>query len=266
MHAQRSPIPAARARPALSGWIKASYTMFAGAAVAVFLTHAGGQYWYAEFALVASVVALWYEQRLLASMTALAVLVPELAWTIGFLALLLGGVDPLGLARPLFETQMPLSVRLASASHVVVPTVLAWLVYRLGYDPRALRAQTFLAWIVLVLGVALAPALAGGVSGTLAMAARLREAWLPGWLWVALLMITYPVVVYLPAHLLLQQLFGPAHHRLLGRAGRLFRRGAGPRLASARRRGRGRASAPGLALHARLRDFADFALVRRRRR
>ena len=55
-------------------------------------------------------------------------------------------------------------------------TETVWLVYRYGYDDRALMAQTLLAWLVL-----------------------------PATLWLALM---YPLLVYLPTHWLLGRSFG----------------------------------------------------------
>ena len=255
-------------RAAVSRWISLPYTVFAGAVVAVDAAQPGVLlFWFADIALIASVLALWYEQRLLASMAALAVLVPALLWNIGFFARLLGGVDPFGLASHLFEPEVSFLVRLASLAHVVLPVLLLWLVSRLGYDPRALPMQTLFGWAVLMAGVVLTPLLASSMDGTLAMGARLRQAWLPGWLWVALLMIAYPVLVYLPAHALLQELYGPARRRLARRIARYFMHR--PRTAAAARphaAGREPMRAPNGRFQARLRDFADFALVRRRRR
>lgn len=262
MSVQQAPVPDARDRPALPGWLRVPYTVLAGTAVAVYAGFPGTlPYWFADVALLASALALWYRQRLLASMMALAVLVPALAAYGGLVALLLGGVDPFGLARSLFPTEAPLPLRLASLAAAVLPLVLAWLVYRLGYDPRALRAQTLLGAAVLILGAMLAPVLDGARGGSLELAAALREAWLPAWLWIAVLALLYPVVVYLPAHLLLQELCGPPGRRLHRR----LRHRSRPTIAVPPPGGRGRARAPGPVLQARLRDLVDFALARRRR-
>jgi hypothetical protein len=49
----------------------------------------------------------------------------------------------------MFDARRPLWIRAISLFHVFLPVVLAWMVWRLGYDRRALVAQTLLAWVVL---------------------------------------------------------------------------------------------------------------------
>jgi hypothetical protein len=261
VHLARTAGPrAATTRP-----LAACYTVGAGAVLATYAADPGPAFvWFADFALVASVIALWCGQRLLAGMAALAVLVPGLAWTAGFLLRLLAGVDPFGLAGHLFAPDTGVLTRAAAAVHVVLPALLLWLIHRLGYDARAFVAQTLCAGAVLGVGVVLAPLLADGPVPSLAMSARLAQAWLPGWLWLALLLVAYPLLIYLPGHLLLQALFGAPRRRQPRPAYlELWRRSSRVRVAPA---GRGREAFPGRGLQARLRDLADFALVRRRRR
>ena len=48
----------------------------------------------------------------------------------------------------MFDPDKPRYLRALSLFHIVLPLTLLWLVARLGYDARALVAQTMLAWIV----------------------------------------------------------------------------------------------------------------------
>src|SRR5690606_2724045 len=135
--------------------------------------------WLLEAALGAAVLALWLERRLLASVAALAALLPQLAWDIGFVAQLLGGADPFGLAAPAFLPDVPRSARAAALAHFGFPALLLWVLARLGYDARALRVQTLFAWSVLALSYGLAEAGVSGLPGSLGVGDNIVRAWLP---------------------------------------------------------------------------------------
>jgi len=71
---------------------------------------------------------------------------PELLWNITVFTRLLTGVRVSGLADYMFDTRIPKWIRALSLFHVVLPVLMLWMLHRLGYDPRALPAQTALAW------------------------------------------------------------------------------------------------------------------------
>ncbi|HEX7044377.1 MAG TPA: hypothetical protein VF203_07165 [Burkholderiales bacterium] len=221
------------------------------AAVAAFallytIQTAGSFLWFLEAALGAAFLALWLESRLLASIAALAALLPQLAWDIGFTARLLGSADPLGLAAPAFIPGASWSARAVAFVHFGFPVVLLWMLVRLGYDARALRVQTLLTWLTLALSYGLAETAASRIPGSLGVGDNLARAWLPGPFWLLVAMLAYPLLVYVPTHFVLRA--------LCGRSAAGVRRGA----ADAARGGPG---------HARRRAAAvlRFVLLRRRR-
>src|SRR5205823_6373509 len=71
----------------------------------VYLVHYGPTnfLWFSDIALVVTGIALWYESRLLASMMAVGVLLPELLWNVSFFSRLLAGVRVSGLADCMFD-------------------------------------------------------------------------------------------------------------------------------------------------------------------
>jgi hypothetical protein len=81
-----------------------------------------------------------------ASMPAVGVLPLELAWTVDFLA----GGRLIGLAAYMFDAGLPRYLRSLSLFHLALPPTLLLLLYRFGYDERALVCQTLLTWIVLI--------------------------------------------------------------------------------------------------------------------
>ena len=185
------------------------YTVFVCVLVPAFWVEHGPQnfLWGSDIALFVTLIAVWIENRLLVSMMTLAVLVPELAWNIDFVVRLVFGPEaaPLRGTRYMFDPEISLFVRGLSLFHVALPVLLVWLVYRLGYARRALLYQTLLLWIVLPLTyVATDPA--HNINWVYGLG-REPQTWMPGPLYVAMLMLAMPLVFYVPVHLLFSRLF-----------------------------------------------------------
>lgn len=190
-------------------WLKLAYTAFVLVLVPVYwLRAAAGPrnfLWFSDLALFGGVAALWLESSLVASTMAVAVLIPELTWNVGFFARLLTGRSPVDLADYMFDPQERWYMRTLSLFHVFMPIVLVWLVARLGYDDRALVAATALAWIVLPLTYVLTHPRynINRVFGP----GRTPQRRLHPLVWLGLLMAGMPLLSYFPAHLLLRALF-----------------------------------------------------------
>jgi hypothetical protein len=188
-------------------WLKISYTLFICILVPIYWKQYGpGNFlWFSDIALFVTAAALWLESSLLASMMAVSVVVLESIWIIDFLIGLIAGSPVIGLSAYMFDSKIPLPIRALSLFHVVLPILLLWLLYRLGYDRRGLLAQTLLAWIVLPLSYFLTKRTDNvnwvyGVSGG-------TQKWMPAPLYLVLLMIAFPLALYLPTHLVLKRLF-----------------------------------------------------------
>jgi len=191
-------------------WLKASFTLFVAVLVPVWWLEYGPAnfLWACDIALFVTLIALWRESRLLASMMAVAVLVPELLWNLDFFARLFAGRDLIGLDATgyMFDVATPRWRRGLSLFHVFLPLLLLWLVAQLGYHVRAWLATTALCWIVLPLSYLFTDPARNtnwvfGLGGA-------PQTWLPGPVYVAVLMLALPLGVYLPTHLVLKWLFG----------------------------------------------------------
>ena len=191
-------------------WSKALYTAFLCVLVPVYWIHWRPKnfLWFSDIALLTTAVALWLESSLLASMMLLAIALPELGWNADFFGRLLTGRHVLGLSAYMFDHETPRFLRALSLFHVALPIVLVWLVARLGYDERALVAQTAVAWIVLPLTYWLTSE-DDNINWVYGPGTR-RQSWMPPLAYLALLMVVFPVVFYLPVHLLLRALLGHA--------------------------------------------------------
>jgi len=188
-------------------WIKFAYTLFAAVTVAVYAVKYGpGNFlWFSDIALLAAVPALWLESSLLASMMTIGILLPEVFWNVTFFGRLFTGKRLAGLTDYMFDPQKPLFLRSLSLFHVFLPVLLLWMIARLGYAPGAWIAQTALAWIVLPMTYWFTDPqkninwVYGPGSGP--------QKRLPALIYLCLLMIFFPAVIYFPTHLLLQTLF-----------------------------------------------------------
>jgi hypothetical protein len=161
--------------------------------------------WFSDIALLVTALALWLESALLASMMTLAIALPELAWNVDFFGRLLSGRQFLGLSAYMLDASLPRFLRALSLFHVGLPLVLLWTVHRLGYDPRAWALQTVVALVVLPLTYAVTEP-ADNVNWVYGPGSK-PQTWLSRRAYLVLVMLFFPLVVYLPTHLLLSALF-----------------------------------------------------------
>jgi hypothetical protein len=189
-------------------WLKLGYTLMVAAIVPVYFVHYGPAnfLWFSDIALIATAVALWAESRLLASMMAVAVLLPELLWNVSFFSRLLARVRVSPLADYMFDRAIPLWIRALSLFHIPMPLVLLWMVHALGYDARALPAQTALAWVVFPVTYALTDP-KENINWVFGPGGEPQRR-LPPRLYLLLVLLVFPLIVYVPTHFLLTALFG----------------------------------------------------------
>jgi hypothetical protein len=189
-------------------WIKVAYTLIVAVIVPVYLAYYGPAnfLWFSDIALIVTGVALWLESPLLVSMMAVGVLLPELLWNVSFLTRLLTGVRVSGLADYMFDTRIPKWIRALSLFHVVLPVLMLWMVHKLGYDPRALPAQTALAWVILPLTYAVTKP-EDNINWVYGPGARPQRQVSPP-LYLAFVLIFFPLIIYMPTHLLLRAVLG----------------------------------------------------------
>ena len=188
-------------------WLKVGYTLFLCLLIPVYWEHYGpGNFlWFSDIALLLATGALWLESPFLTSMIALAVLLLDIAWNLDFFAHLLTDTSITGLSAYMFNRKTSLLIRALSLFHIVFPILLLWMLSRLGYDKRAFIMQTLLAWIVLPLSYFFTRR-SENVNWVHGFGNKPTR-WLAAPLHVLLLMILFPLVIYLPTHFLLQTFF-----------------------------------------------------------
>jgi hypothetical protein len=185
-------------------WVKLAYTLFLCVLVPVYWVRYGPQnfLWFSDLALFGAAAALWLENRLLASMMTVGVLLPEVFWNVSFFARVATGIRLGGLTDYMFDRKLSRFLRGLSLFHVVLPALLVWMVARLGYDPRAWLAQSLLAWVVLPVTYLVSDP-SENINWVFGLGGA-PQRWMPPLAYLALLMVGFPLLVYLPTHLLLE--------------------------------------------------------------
>lgn len=188
--------------------LKVAYSALVALIVPFYVVHHGwlNFLWFSDIALLALVPGLWLEQRLLISSLAVATLFFEIGWWLDFGLLLTLGQAPLQIADYMADADSPLFLRSLSLFHLALPPLMLWALYRLGYDRRAWRYASIGVLILLPLTRLLTEPQANinwvyGPGGP--------QALLPGPLYLVLLMLVMPLLVFWPTHRLLARLFPP---------------------------------------------------------
>ena len=201
------PLPHTWRTKRIPAWAKITYATALLVIVPIYAFEHGlaNFLWFSNVALILAAVATVLEHKKLASMIAVGVLIPELAWNFDLFIALVTGSHPLGLTRYMFQADIPLIARLLSLYHVILPPLLIYLLYQLGYHHHAWRTQIILGWAVLLATYTLTDP-----------QANINWAFGPGeepqtfthpLAWLAIILIAYPLLIVLPTHAILRLIF-----------------------------------------------------------
>jgi hypothetical protein len=190
--------------------LKIAYTVFVCVLVPIYWRQYGPAnfLWFSDIALLAMVPAFWLENSLLVSMMAISTLFFEAIWNVDFFFRLATGKSLTGLSAYMFDPKIPLFIRGLSCFHIILPLLLIWTVHRLGYDRRAFCWQTIVAVLVLPLSYLVSNP-QENVNWVYGLGQR-PQTILPPPAFVILLMVLFPIAVYLPTHLLFARIFRAA--------------------------------------------------------
>jgi hypothetical protein len=192
-------------------WFKIAYTLFVCFLVPIYWRRYGPAnfLWFSDIALLVTMPALWLESPLLASMMALAVTLPEVAWNVDFFVRLTTGASLMGLSGYMFDRTIPLFIRALSLFHVGLPLILVWMLYQLGYDKSAFLTQTLVAAIVLPLSYLFGDP-QRNINWVYGFGERPETRIAALW-FLAFLILMFPLAISLPTHLVLGKVFGSAN-------------------------------------------------------
>jgi hypothetical protein len=195
-----------RRRRRIPMWIKIGFSAWVAVLIPVYYHHYGpaNYLWFSDVALFGGLIACWMEHRLLASMMAVLVLVPEGLWMAEFVVQLTTGWSITGMTNYMFDQDRPIYLRALSLFHLWLPPLLVWQVLRLHYAPRALWSTVVLGVCVLILTYLLSDP-ARNINWAFGLGNE-PQTLMPPMLYLVLLMIGFTVLVWLPGHLLLRWL------------------------------------------------------------
>ena len=146
-------------------------------------------------------VALWLESPLLFSWQACGLLLFQSLYTVDLIGAVLTGRHVIGGTEYMFDSRLPLMVRLLSLFHVVMPPLLLWAIWRLGHDGRGWKYQTLTAWIVVPINYFWRPQ----YDVNWARGPFFHEQHMvPGIVYLAVYLVVVPGLVYWPTHVALQ--------------------------------------------------------------
>jgi hypothetical protein len=221
MGAETTPWPLGNGPTCIPLAVKIAFTVYMAVLIPVYWNSWGplNFLWFCDVCMILTTVALWLEIPLLLSMLAVAIVVPQLLWAGDFASrLILGKHFFFNISSYMFNDEQPLFVRGLSTFHGWLPFLLLWMLWCVGYDRRALGAQTLLAWAVLGLTFLLVttndPLKAGNVNYIFGLNDKEPQTWMPPACWLGVLMLLYPVCIYVPSHFLLRSVFSAPMSRV----------------------------------------------------
>jgi hypothetical protein len=194
--------------------LKLAFTAYMAVLVPVYWHYYGATnfLYFCDIAMLLTLFAIWPENALIVSMCAVGILIPQAVWVIDFLANA-AGFSLTGMTDYMFVAEHSLFLRLLSLFHGWLPFLLIYLVWKLGYDRRALISWTGLAWALLLICFFLMPPPspdAGltpvNINYVWGMSDSAPQPWLPAYAWFAGLLIGLPLLVYAPTHFALARI------------------------------------------------------------
>ena len=198
-------------------WIKLGFTGFMAILVPFYWTTYGPSnfLYFCDVALFLTLIGVWTENKLLISLPAVGILIPQFLWVIDFVGGFIG-MHPIGMTDYMFDTNIPLFARGLSLFHGWLPFLLIYLVYKVGYDKRAFANWTMIAWVLMIICYTLMPE-PGTVLENINAPVNINyvyglsdvepQQWMHPHAWFAILMIGLPALFYYPTHKLLNSSF-----------------------------------------------------------
>lgn len=183
-------------------WIKVLWTIWVALWAPVYWRQYGAQnfLFFCDLGNLFILAGLWLESSLILSWQATGLLLFQTLFTVDLAGALLSGRHLIGGTEYMFDPHLALSIRLLGLFHVVVPPLLLWAIWRLGYDRRGWMYQTLTAWIVVPINYFWRPEL----DVNWARGPFFREQHVvPGLVYLLLYLIVVPAAVYFPTHQLL---------------------------------------------------------------
>ncbi|HXZ40092.1 MAG TPA: hypothetical protein VEG68_05080 [Terriglobales bacterium] len=184
-------------------WLKIFWTVWVLAWIPVYWRQYGLQnfLYFCDLGNILIAVGLWTESALIFSWQATGLLLFQTLYTVDLIGAVLSGRHIIGGTEYMFDAHVPLFIRLLSLFHVVMPPLLLWGIWRLGYDRRGWKYQTVMTWIVVPINYFWRPQF--DVNWARGLFFREQHV-VAGPVYLLAYLIVVPLFVYWPTHLALQ--------------------------------------------------------------
>jgi hypothetical protein len=189
-------------------WLKLAYTVYMAVLIPVYWHYYGPTnfLYFCDVALILTLIGIWREDALLVSMCTVGIALPQMVWVADFLGHA-AGYSLTGMTDYMFDATHSLFLRSLSLFHGWLPFLLIYLVWKIGYDRRALACWTALAWALLLICFFLMPPPtpdAGltpvNINYVWGMSDSAAQSWVSPYVWFGGLLIGLPLLVYAPTH------------------------------------------------------------------
>lgn len=157
-----------------------------------------------DAAVILTCIGLWTNNMLLISSQAVGSLIIDFSWVLDVLWKISLNHHLVGGTEYFFDSAYPLWVRLLSLFHLALPFVLLWALYRHGYDLRAWALESAITLFLYSAARFTSPEANIGFAFTDPF---FHHSWKPAPLHVAFTVLFLMLVVFLPTHLILRQVF-----------------------------------------------------------
>ncbi|HET8921667.1 MAG TPA: hypothetical protein VFN26_01580 [Candidatus Acidoferrum sp.] len=157
-----------------------------------------------DVAVILGCAGLWWGSSVLVSSQAVSSLAAGIFWFLDVSWRLITGRFLVGGTEYMWDTRIPLWIRLLSSFHIALPIAMLWAMRKIGFDRRALALQAAIAAGLFIAGRFLPPEL------NMNYAFRdplLHRAWGPAPLHLAVIFVGAVGFLYWPTHLLLSWIF-----------------------------------------------------------
>jgi hypothetical protein len=184
-------------------WLKVAWTLWVILWAPLFYRQYGLQnfLFFCDIGNILIAFALWTESSLIFSWQATALLLIQTWYCIDLTGALLTGHHWLGGTEYMFDSHIPLLIRLLSLFHVVMPPLLLWAIQKLGYDERGWLYASATAWIVVPINHYWRPE--HNVNWARGLFFREQHV-VPGVVYLLAYLVVAELAIYYPTHVLLR--------------------------------------------------------------
>lgn len=205
--------------PRIPLWLKVAYTAFLAVMIPVYWFYYGPTnfLYFCDVALLLTLIGIWKENALLVSLPAVGILLPQMLWCADFLAELFGG-KLTGMTGYMFDEKRSLFLRGLSFFHGWLPFLLVYLVWKTGYDRRALLGWSIICVVLCLTAYFLLPPAGAeladskiprNINYVFGMDDAKPQSWMPPLAYLGTWMTALVGIVFIPTHFLLKKLFKP---------------------------------------------------------